>query len=172
MNLTTKAPRDSQGMSFRLTAGERETLDADFRIATELGGGWYMKAVGRAHHARTFAVSRRELVEYSVPCQEGQFGDCLPLDGLELDDDNTATHYAGGVRVDKYFSDDRRLTLEAAMSTRRCCGALATGGGRVRINGGGGDVWGRIELDVDAALLTGWTLSSSPRSRRPRSSSF
>ncbi len=147
LNMTTKAPRDSLGMSFRLTAGERGTVMGNARYAVELPNDWYMKLTGTARHWGTFAVDRSATVEYSEPCPPGDFGDCLPLDNFVVEEGNTSTDYAGGVRLDKYFSDDRVLTLEGATYHDRCCFVTATGVGRFLLTGGGRFNFARVNLD-------------------------
>ena len=149
LNLTTKAPRDSLGLSARFVLGERDTAEANFRLATDLGRGWYMKVTGFARHMETFAVPRRDSVEYSVPCAPGQIGDCLPLDDVGIDEGNTLSRFAGGVRFDKYFEGNRRLTLEGATSTGTCCGVSASPLGRFRVDNDGRDSWVRVNLDWD-----------------------
>ena len=46
LNMTTKAPRDSQGGILRLSFGELNTTNVDLRWAGSLGNEWYVKALG------------------------------------------------------------------------------------------------------------------------------
>jgi iron complex outermembrane receptor protein len=149
LDLTTKSPRDSLGLDVRVTAGELGTFNTDVRYAAALGGGWYVKGFGVSRYSELFAVSRNESVEYSVPCAPGQIGDCLPLDSFTLEPDNTVSEYSGGARVDKYFGDESRLTVEAALVGGTCCGVSVTGVGRFLVRGDRDRGWARLELDWD-----------------------
>jgi iron complex outermembrane receptor protein len=114
LNLVTKQPRYSQGGQVRLTAGELETTHVDFRWAGDLGGDWYMKAVGGMRDSGDFAVSRTTSAEYSVLCQgdPGTESDCLVREALPLqrEDDDEIT--IGGLRFDKYLSNGSVFTIE------------------------------------------------------------
>jgi iron complex outermembrane receptor protein len=149
LNLTTKSPRDSLGLDIRLTAGELGTFNTDVRYGAALGGGWYVKAFGMSRYSELFAVSRNQGVEYSVPCAPGQSGDCLPLDSFTLEPDNTVSEFSGGARVDKYFGDESRLTVEAALVGGTCCGVSVTGVGRFLVQGDRERGWARLNLDWD-----------------------
>ncbi len=134
LNLTTRAPRDSQGGAVRLTAGELSTTNADVRYATELGGDWYMKVTGGYHASGDFAKSRAGAAEYSVRCPnpQGAATDCLPqeLSPLVIRNDNEVKF--GGLRFDKYLGESTVLTLEGGYAD--ISGPLfQTGIGRVQV---------------------------------------
>lgn len=133
LNLTTKAPRDSQGGEVRLTGGELATRNGDARWAGSLGGDWYLKLAGGAHTGGDFAKSRRGGAEYSVPCPnpQGSATDCLPQEATALVRVNDDDVRFGSLRLDKYFGD-RLLTLEGG--TADIAGPLfQTGIGRVQL---------------------------------------
>lgn len=102
LSLTTRAPRDSQGGSFRLTAGDLDTAIAEVRWAGALGRDWYFKLLGNHTESESFTEPRTDTVEYA-----GLPRDVVPLEpgGIELD--------AGSLRLDKYRPDGDLLTLEA-----------------------------------------------------------
>ncbi|MCP4201232.1 MAG: TonB-dependent receptor [bacterium] len=115
LNLTTKAPRYSQGGKVRLTAGELDTRKLDLRYATGLSDHWYLKAVGGYTESDDFFRSRVAAVEYSVPCtQPGQF-DCLPLEAVPpvLQEDKI---FYGSLRLDRTLGGDKTLVVEAGTS--------------------------------------------------------
>ncbi len=149
LSLTTTSPRDSLGLDARITAGELGTFNTDLRYAAELGRGWYVKAFGMSRNSELFAVSRKEDVEYSVPCAPGQRTDCLPLDSFTLEPDNTVSEFSAGARVDKYFGEERRLTVDAALDWGTCCGVAVTGVGRFLVQGDRDRGWARVNLDWD-----------------------
>lgn len=134
LNLTTRAPRDSQGGTARFTAGELSTTNADLRYARELGGDWYMKLTGGYHASGDFARSRVGAAEYSVRCPtpQGTATDCLPqeISPLVIKNDDEVTF--GGLRFDKYFGESSVLTLEGGYAD--ISGPLfQTGIGRVQV---------------------------------------
>ncbi|HJS73200.1 MAG TPA: TonB-dependent receptor plug domain-containing protein, partial [Vicinamibacteria bacterium] len=112
LNMTSKQPRYSQGGLFRLTGGELDTVNLDFRLAQDLGSDWYIKLVGGLRNSGDFTVSRRGAAEYSVPCTVAGQTDCLPQEPVPLarEDDNDI--FFGGVRVDKYLQNGMALTVE------------------------------------------------------------
>lgn len=141
LNLTSKAPRYSQGGQARLTAGELDTLSLDVRWAVGLGGDWYMKTVAGVRRTGDFTVSRTldptdplGSVEYSVPCVAPGQVECLPLEGVPphpLSDDEV---YFGGLRFDKYLPGGRFFTVEGGLATIKGP-VLQTGLGRVQVGG-------------------------------------
>ena len=79
---------------------------ADFRIARELGSGWYFKGVGGYYESDDFTVSRDETVEYSVPCPAGETTDCLALEAEPLIGDRIEKPTLG-LRFDKDVTEAR-----------------------------------------------------------------
>ncbi len=132
LNMTSKQPRYSQGGLFRVTGGELDTLNLDFRLAESLGNDWYVKLVGGLRNSGDFTVSRRGAAEYSVPCTAAVQVDCLPQEPVPLarEDDNDI--FFGGVRFDKYLQNGMALTFEGGYSD--VAGPVfQTGIGRVQI---------------------------------------
>jgi iron complex outermembrane receptor protein len=127
MSLVTRAPRYSQGGQLRLTFGELDTRQADFRWAGALGGDWYMRAVASGYRSDYFAKSRLDGVEYSKPCTTPGEIECLPLDSIPLVEDGIEI-VTGGLRFDKYLSESSVLTFE---------GGGADYSGTVFVNAGG-----------------------------------
>lgn len=117
LNLTTKQPRFSQGGMVRLTAGELETTNADFRYATDLGKGWYLKANAGIRDTGDYAVSRKNAAEYSVPCETTDDIDCLPQERARIDPLDENDVLFGALRFDKYMADGGGvLTIEGGTS--------------------------------------------------------
>jgi iron complex outermembrane receptor protein len=112
LNITSKQPRYSQGGLFRLTGGELDTVNLDFRLAESLGNDWYVKVVGGLRNSGDFTVSRRGAAEYSVPCATAAQVDCLPQEAVPLARENDDDIYFGGVRFDKYLQNGMALTFE------------------------------------------------------------
>jgi iron complex outermembrane receptor protein len=112
LNMTSKQPRYSQGGLFRVTGGQLDTINLDFRLAESLGNDWYVKLVGGLRNSGDFTVSRRGAAEYSVPCTTPGQVDCLPQEAVVLarEDDNDI--FFGGVRFDKYLQNGMALTFE------------------------------------------------------------
>ncbi len=105
LNLTTRAPRDSQGGALGLTLGDLDMLAADVRWAGDLGREWYLKVLGHYTETETFARSRTGPVEYP-----GLPAEVLPLlpGGVDF--------RSGLLRADKYLANGDVLTLEAGGS--------------------------------------------------------
>ncbi|HSF16701.1 MAG TPA: TonB-dependent receptor [Vicinamibacteria bacterium] len=112
LNMTSKQPRYSQGGLFRVTGGELDTVNLDFRLAQSLTNDWYIKLVGGLRNSGDFTVSRRGFAEYSVPCTTAGQTDCLPQEAVPLARENDDDIYFGGVRLDKYLSNGMALTFE------------------------------------------------------------
>jgi len=134
LNMTTKAPRFSEGGKLQFTGGDLSTTRFDARVAGELGAGWYWKATGGYLESEDFAVSRNPASggpEYR-PCGAFPPGGCVEAEPvpLALDEDKLAF---GGLRLDKYFGGGGSvLTLEAG--TSQIEGPVAqTGIGRVQL---------------------------------------
>lgn len=131
LNMTTKAPRDSQGGTLRLTAGELNTTNADLRWAGSLGSEWYLKAVGGIRQSDDFSKSRRGQAEYAVPCTVSGQIECLPQEGVLLSPTDVEITF-GGLRLDKNLSSGKLFTIEGGQSTVK--GPIfQTGIGRVQV---------------------------------------
>ena len=147
LNMTTKAPRFSEGGLVRVAFGELETVNLDFRWAGALGNDWYAKAVGGLRDSGDFTVSRRGAAEYSVPCPPGVTGDCLPQEAVPLARVNDNQIFFGGVRLDKYLQNGVTLTMEGGLADL-AGPAFQTGIGRVQLV----DVqrpWARFNVNTD-----------------------
>ena len=112
LNMTSKQPRYSQGGLFRVTGGELDTVNLDFRLAESLGNDWYVKLVGGLRNSGDFSVSRRGAAEYSVPCASAAQVDCLPQEAVLLAREDDDDIFFGGVRFDKYLQSGMALTFE------------------------------------------------------------
>jgi iron complex outermembrane receptor protein len=149
LNMTSKAPRYSQGGLFRLSGGELETVNLDFRLAESLGNDWYIKLVGGLRNSGDFTVSRNGAAEYSVKCPvpQGTTVDCLPQEAVALAREDDDDIYFGGVRVDKYLQNGMALTFEGGYAD--VAGPVfQTGIGRVQLV----DVkrpWARFNLNAE-----------------------
>ena len=106
--MTSKAPRDSLGGKLRVSFGELHTQRYQLRHAGSIGGGWYLKVLGGYERSRDFTRSRVTSVEYA-PGVLMREAIAPPLDRYQSG--------FGSLRVDKYFSGDRVLTLEGGAST-------------------------------------------------------
>jgi outer membrane receptor protein involved in Fe transport len=111
VSMTSKEPRFSPGGMVRVAFGQLGTVNLETRWAGELGRGWYGRIVGGLRRSDGFAVSRVNGPEYSVACDVATFGDCLPLELVPIDGENTRIFF-GGVRLDKYLTSGRLLTVE------------------------------------------------------------
>jgi iron complex outermembrane receptor protein len=134
LNLTSKQPRYSQGGLFRVTGGEVDTVNLDFRLAESLGSDWYVKLVGGLRSSGDFSVSRNGFAEYSVPCPvpQGTATDCIPQEPVPLARVNDDDAYFGGIRFDKYLANGMALTFEGGYAD--VAGpAVQTGIGRVQL---------------------------------------
>ena len=115
LNISTKAPRFSQGGLVRFTTGELGTSNVDFRWAGGLGKGWFMKTVGGVRKSGDFSRPRNGAAEYSVPCPPRVVGDCLPQEVAPLSRDGVDVWLLSG-RVDKYVSSGAVITLEGGLA--------------------------------------------------------
>ena len=161
LNMTTKAPRFSEGGLVRVAFGELESVNLDFRWAGALGNDWYAKAVGGVRDSGDFTVSRRGAAEYSVPCAPGATGDCLPQEAVPLARVNDNQIFFGGARLDKYLQNGATLTMEGGLADL-AGPAFQTGIGRVQLV----DVkrpWARFNVNTDRVnLLAYYTGRSAP----------
>jgi iron complex outermembrane receptor protein len=145
LNITTKAPRDTQGAFLRLTGGDLETRSLDFRLGDDLGRGWYSKFAVGVKNSGDFSVSRNpwgrdniegtdddlEAPEYSTFCRRVGDPDCLPEEkSLVIEQDNEI--YYGALRLDKYQVDEALLTFDAGWYSIEGP-VFQTGIGRVQI---------------------------------------
>ena len=131
LNMTTKAPRGSEGGKIRLTAGELSTQRADFRFAGELGAGWFGKLVGGFQQSDDYTRSRNARVEYSTFCATAGQTNCLRREAVPLRLTEGEIAF-GGVRLDKYFAESHILTLEGGTANLEGPTFL-TGIGRVQV---------------------------------------
>ena len=138
VNITTKAPRDSMGTMLRLTTGELDTKNVDFRWAGKLGRGWFSKVTAGVKNSGDFSISRNPdgpdglsstaddlpFPEYHLIEPEGEethwcllIGetDCLPKERTLFREQDNDIQF-GAVRLDKYLADDSILTFEAGIS--------------------------------------------------------
>jgi iron complex outermembrane receptor protein len=112
LNMTSREPRNSQGGIFRVTGGQLDTINLDFRLAQSLGNDWYVKLVGGLRNSGDFTVSRKGAAEYSVPCTTPGQVDCLPQEPVSLAREDDDDIFFGGVRFDKYLQSGMALTFE------------------------------------------------------------
>ncbi len=105
--VTSKAPRDSLGGKARISVGELATQRYEIRHAGDLGNGWFYKGVGGFQRSEDFTVSRVGSVEYAAGV--------LPPEAIAPPLD----HYqsvSGSIRLDKYFTQARAMTVEGGLS--------------------------------------------------------
>jgi outer membrane receptor for ferrienterochelin and colicins len=131
LNMTTKAPRGSEGGKVRLTGGELSTRRGDFRFAGEIGAGWYGKLVGGFQSSDDFTRSRNARVEYSRFCTTAGQTNCLRREAVPLRLTEAEIAF-GGLRFDKYFAESHILTLEGGTANLEGPTFL-TGIGRVQV---------------------------------------
>lgn len=145
LNLTTKQPRESQGGEVRLTGGELNTTNADFRWATGLGNEFYLKLLGGYHASDDYSLSRNVTPEYGGSfCTASGQQDCLPRERIPLVIENDNEIKFGGVRLDKHLAGGSFLTLEGGTADIKGP-VFQTGIGRVQLT----DVnrpWGRFNF--------------------------
>ena len=170
LNLTTKAPRDSQGGQFRLTAGELSTVNADLRWAGELGAGWYTKVMGGYRASGDFSKSRVGAAEYTTRCPnpQGNATDCLPQEASRLVIVNDNEILFGGLRFDKYFGENAVLSVEGGYADIQGP-VFQTGIGRVQLT----DVkrpWARLNFNTPHWNFLGYYNSRDAEDQRALSS--
>jgi iron complex outermembrane receptor protein len=145
LNITTKAPRETQGAFLRLSGGDLETRSLDFRLGDELGRGWFSKFAVGLKNSGDFTVSRNpwgpdniegtdddlEAPEYSEFCRDVGDPDCLPEEkNLFIEQDNEI--YYSALRFDKYLVKQAQLAFEAGWYSIEGP-VFQTGIGRVQI---------------------------------------
>jgi iron complex outermembrane receptor protein len=145
LNMTTKAPRGSEGGQIRLTAGDPSTLRGDFRWAGGFGTDFFVKVVGGYMKSDDFTRSRNTSVEYTTFCTTPGQTNCLRREvvPLELNEDKIGF---GGLRLDKYFGQ-ALLTIEGGTATLEGP-TFQTGIGRVQVT----DVkrpWTRVNFNTE-----------------------
>jgi len=145
LNMVTKSPRGNEGGKFRLAAGELSTLRGDLRYSGEIAGDWYYRLVGGYQKSDDFTRSRNTAVEYSSFCATTTQTNCLRREAVPLALTEDKVSY-GGLRFDKYFTDNRVLTLEGGTANLEGP-TFVTGIGRVQV----GDVqrpWTRANFNT------------------------
>ncbi|MFL6232157.1 MAG: TonB-dependent receptor domain-containing protein [Thermoanaerobaculia bacterium] len=145
LNMTTRPPRGNEGGQVRVTGGELNTARGDLRYAHEIGGGWYGRLVGGYQQSDDFTRSRNQTVEYSTICTSAAQTNCLRREARPLALDQAKIGY-GGLRFDRYFADNRALTVEGGTASLEGP-TFVTGIGRVEVT----DVnrpWGRINFNT------------------------
>ena len=110
LNLRSRNPRDSLGGKLRVTVGELNTQRVEGRYAGFLGRGWYFKGLGGVHQSDDFTRSRAGDVEYAP--------ETLPRDLVPPVLDRVRLAF-GSLRLDKYFGDDRLVTVETGTAHQR-----------------------------------------------------
>ena len=132
INMTTKAPRDSVGGSFKLSGGELSTLRGDLTVAGELGSDWFARFTTGALNSEEFARSRLDLNGNGVleaPAEAEYPGLNIELQPLVRDENDA---YWGSLRLDRYFESGPILSLEAGYANFQAGGVSVTGIGRVQ----------------------------------------
>lgn len=122
LNMVTKNPRDSGGGLVRLTAGELETLNLDFRHAGEISDSWAYKFVAGWRESGDFTKSRNAAIEYAG----------LPREAIPLVVENDDEIGLSGLRFDKYFANGHVATVEGGYAQLQGP-AFQTGIGRVQL---------------------------------------
>ncbi len=115
LNMTTKAPRDSQGGNLRLAAGELDSFKLDLRYAADLGKNTFFKTLASVGESDDFSRSRNTSVEYSSPCAFPGQANCVLPEATPLALDRNQL-WSASVRVDKYLGDHSVMTIEAGTS--------------------------------------------------------
>lgn len=130
LNMTTKAPRGSEGGQIRLTAGDPSTVRGDFRWAGGFGDDFFIKAVGGYMKSDDFTRSRNVSVEYTTICTSTGQTNCLRREAVPLDLTEDKIGF-GGLRLDKYFGESL-LTIEGGTASLEGP-TFQTGIGRVQV---------------------------------------
>ncbi|HBL26343.1 MAG TPA: hypothetical protein DD490_05860, partial [Acidobacteria bacterium] len=132
LNMTTKAPKGSEGGQVRLTAGDPSVLRGDFRWAGGFGDEFFVKAVGGYMKSDDFARSRNLTAEYTTLCTSTGQTNCLRREAVPLQEEEVKIGF-GGLRLDKYFGENL-LTVEGGTATLEGP-VFQTGIGRVQVTG-------------------------------------
>ena len=148
ITMTSKEPRFSQGGMVRVAFGQWDTMNLEARWAGAVADGWYVRAVGGMRRSDGLAVSRVGGPEYSVACEAGTFGDCLPAEIAPIDGEDAQVFF-GGIRVDKYLSNDLLITMEGGHA-QGGFGVFQAAGQRVKSTGHDGKrPWARFSVSGD-----------------------
>jgi|CXWL01.1.fsa_nt_gi iron complex outermembrane receptor protein len=135
LNMTTKAPRYSEGGQLKLTGGDLSTFRGDLRYAGGFASSQlYWKLIGGYQQSDDYTRSRNVSVEYPG----------LPREAVPLALDRTKITF-GGLRLDKYFDSGAVLTFEGGDASVEGP-TFMTGIGRVQVT----DVarpWGRVNYN-------------------------
>lgn len=121
LNMVTKAPRDSLGVSLTLAGGELSTVRADAAASFEFGAGWFGKLTGSYTEGDTWYEERVTGTEYAG----------LPREAAIGDEAYDFTNLVG--RVDKYLRDGKDLLTVEVGDFSGYGGVTVTGIGRVNI---------------------------------------
>jgi outer membrane receptor protein involved in Fe transport len=142
LNIITKSPRDSQGLSARLSVGDLNTVKTAVRWAGGVGPGWFMRAEASHTRSDNFSVSRNERVEYAG----------LPMEVVALDSDRISLT-SGSLRADRFYESGSSLVVE---------GGLTQGDGEVAMTSAGraqqrdiARTWARASYFAPAWNVTG-----------------
>ncbi len=147
LNVTSRAPRYSQGGLLRVTGGELDTINADGRWAGGLGGGTYVKVLAGSRNTGDYTVSRRGAAEYSVPCTATRRTDCLPQEAVPLARVSDDDVYFGSLRLDHHLDNGMVLTAEGGYAD--IAGpTFQTGIGRVQVVDARRP-WARVNWNAD-----------------------
>jgi iron complex outermembrane receptor protein len=112
VSITTKGPKESQGGSLRLAAGNLESINSDLRWAGALGSEWYVKVLGGIQKSEGYSVSRNETTEYSRFCEPPDIVfNCLQREAIPLPENNMNRAY-GALRFDKHLANGNVITIE------------------------------------------------------------
>ncbi|HVR42876.1 MAG TPA: TonB-dependent receptor [Thermoanaerobaculia bacterium] len=137
LNMVTKQPRYTQGGKVQFSGGELGTARLDLRHAGGLGTDWYYRVVAGYQQGDDFTRPRNVTREYGIqrdlsapPCTSGT-PNCLPAELSPLVLDEVEIGF-GALRLDRYFTTDRVLTIEGGTATLEGPTFL-TGIGRVQV---------------------------------------
>ena len=148
ISMTSKDPRFSQGGMVRVSFGQLATGNLEARWAGALGNEWYIRTVGGVRRSDGFAVSRVNGPEYSVPCEVPTAGDCLPVEVVPFDGEDTLIFF-GGVRLDKYLDRGLMFTIEGGHA-QGGFGVFQVAGQRAKAVGSDGKrPWARFNVKGD-----------------------
>lgn len=122
LNVVTKAPKDTQGGTVALAAGELSTIKADLSYSFGFGNEWYGKFAASYNEGDGFYEQRVTSVEYPG----------LPRERAVGVGDYDSTHL--NFRLDKYFREGQHLFTIEGGNWDAFGGVVVTGIGRVQLN--------------------------------------
>lgn len=161
LNLVTKRPRDSQGGTVRVAAGELSTLNADARWAGGITDDLYFKVQGGVRNSGDFARSRNVTGEYAPLCSAQGQTDCLPREVVPLDPLDDVEISFGSARLDSYLGDSGLFTVEGGLAQIEGP-VVQTGIGRVQVQDADRE-WTRLNLNYPRFNLLGyWNTRNAP----------